>query len=116
MLDEILDCRQRLLDARVVGDDHLPIPLVERHVEIRTVAGTGVKGFSGDGGPAVQAQINNPFGLVRGPDGALYLCDCDNHRVRRIAPDGTISTYAGNGTRGHSGDGGPATEAAMDQP
>lgn len=84
--------------------------------EIRTIAGTGAKGFSGDGGPAARAQINNPFGLVRGPDGALYVCDCDNHRVRRIAPDGSISTHAGNGTRGHSGDGGPATEAAMDQP
>src|SRR5207247_1508809 len=84
--------------------------------EIHTIAGTGAKGFSGDGGPAAQAQINNPFGLTRGPDGALYVCDCENHRIRRIAPDGTISTYAGNGTAGHSGDGGPATAASMHEP
>jgi streptogramin lyase len=84
--------------------------------EIHTVAGTGAKGFSGDGGPAAQAQINNPFGIARGPDGALYICDCMNHRVRKVTPDGTISTYAGIGTPGHSGDGGPATQAAMNQP
>ena len=60
--------------------------------EIHTIAGTGVKGFSGDGGPAAKAQVNNPYGLTRGPDGALYFCDTDNQRVRKIAPDGTIST------------------------
>jgi streptogramin lyase len=84
--------------------------------EIRTVAGTGAKGFSGDGGPAAKAQMNNVFGLVRGPDGALYVCDTDNQRIRRIAADGTISTFAGNGTRGFSGDGGKALQAAMNEP
>ncbi len=83
---------------------------------ISTVAGTGAKGFSGDGGPAAQALLNNVFGLVRGPDGALYVCDTDNHRIRRIAPDGRISTVAGSGTRGYSGDGGPATAAALNEP
>ncbi len=83
---------------------------------VETVAGTGKKGFSGDAGPAGAAQINNPFGLVRGPDGALYVCDTDNHRVRRIARDGVISTVAGNGTRGYTGDGGPALAAAMNEP
>lgn len=84
--------------------------------EVRTFAGTGVKGNSGDGGSAEKAQLNNVFGIVRGPDGALYICDCDNHTVRRVAPDGTITTYAGNGTRGYSGDGGPATKASMNEP
>lgn len=84
--------------------------------EIRTFAGTGVKGFSGDGGPAEKAQLNNPFGVARGPDGALYICDTDNHRVRKVAPDGTISTVAGNGTRGWSGDGGPAIAASLNEP
>ncbi len=83
---------------------------------VSTVAGTGEKGFAGDGGPAVAAQLNNPFGLGRGPDGALYVCDTDNQRIRRIAPDGTISTVAGNGSHGWSGDGGPAAAAALNEP
>src|SRR5438874_12338614 len=84
--------------------------------EIRTVAGTGQKGFSGDRGPAEKALINNPFGLCRGQDGALYFCDTDNQRVRKIAANGTISTVAGNGTRGYAGDGGPALQAALNEP
>jgi streptogramin lyase len=84
--------------------------------EIRTVAGTGAKGFSGDGGLATAAQLNNPYGLTRGPDGALYICDMDNHRIRKIAPDGAISTVAGTGERGWSGDGGPALAAKLNEP
>jgi sugar lactone lactonase YvrE len=84
--------------------------------EIRTIAGDGTKGYSGDGGPADKARMNNVFGLVRGPDGALYVCDTDNQRVRRIGSDGLISTVAGNGKKGYSGDGGPATEAALNEP
>ena len=84
--------------------------------EIHTIAGTGVKGFAGDGGPADKAQLNNPFGVARGPDGALYICDTDNHRIRKIAPDGKISTIAGTGERGWSGDGGPALQAKLNEP
>ena len=80
--------------------------------EIHTIAGTGVKGFSGDGGPAAAAQLNNPFGIARGPDGALYICDMDNHRIRKVTPDGKITTVAGTGQRGWSGDGGPALQAS----
>ena len=83
---------------------------------VETFAGTGEKGFAGDGGPAKAAQFNNVFGITRGPDGALYVCDTDNQRIRRIARDGTVSTVAGNGARGYSGDGGPATKASLNEP
>lgn len=88
----------------------------ESRRRIVTFAGTGQAGFSGDGGPAIQARLDNPFGIVRGPDGALYVCDTNNHAVRRIAADGTISTIAGAGRRGYSGDGGPATKAELNEP
>ncbi len=81
-----------------------------------TFAGTGQAGYSGDGGPAAQAKLDQPFGIVRGPDRALYICDTNNHLVRRVAPDGTISTIAGVGKRGYSGDGGPATKAELNEP
>jgi sugar lactone lactonase YvrE len=80
------------------------------------IAGTGVAGFSGDGGPATAAQLNGPSGVTLGPDGSLYIADTMNHRVRRIAPDGTISTFAGIGVSGFSGDGGPAAAAQFSFP
>ena len=83
---------------------------------VSTFVGTGQKGFSGDGGPADKAQLNNVFAINRGPDGALYICDVDNQRIRRVAADGKIATVAGNGQRGYSGDGGPATQAALNEP
>src|SRR5437016_5037025 len=62
-----------------------------------TIAGTGEAGFSGDGGPAVKAQIDNPYGLVIGPDGALYFCEIGNHRIRRLdLKSGLISTALGD--------------------
>src|SRR5205823_371881 len=73
------------------------------------------KGAAGDGGPAVSAQVSDPTGLCRGPDG-LYFCDTDNHKIRRIATNGVITTVAGNGTKGYSGDGGPATAAQLAEP
>ncbi|MCE2514264.1 MAG: hypothetical protein J4F37_04495 [Acidobacteria bacterium] len=84
--------------------------------EIVTVAGNGTAGYSGDGGPAAQAQLNQPFGVVRGPNGDLYICDTGNHVIRRVAADGTIATVAGNGKAGYSGDGGPALEARLNEP
>ncbi len=83
---------------------------------IRTIAGTGAKGFSGDGGPATSARLDNPFGVVRGPDGAIWFCEYGSHTVRRIAKDGALSTVVGNGQMGYSGDGGPATAATLNQP
>lgn len=83
---------------------------------ISTVAGTGVRGFSGDGGPATAAEINDPFGVVRGPDGALWFCEYGGQRIRKIARDGKISTVAGTGQVGYTGDGGPALQATFNKP
>jgi streptogramin lyase len=84
--------------------------------QISTFAGTGKPGYSGDGGPATQAQLNNPYGVVRGPDGALYICDTDNHVIRKVSANGIISTVVGTGQRGYSGDGGPAKLAQLNEP
>ena len=83
---------------------------------VATFAGTGQKGVSGNGGPADKAQLNEPFGLSRGPDGAMYLCDTSNHMIRRVAADGTISTVVGSGQKGYGGDGGPALKAQLNEP
>jgi sugar lactone lactonase YvrE len=80
---------------------------------ITTVAGTGFGGYSGDGGPAVSARLFNPRGVAVDRDGNLYVADFYNRRVRKVSPDGTITTVAGNGGAGYSGDGGPATSAQI---
>lgn len=80
---------------------------------IATMAGTGVSAHGGDGGPATQASFDDPAGLALGPDGALFISDWRNARIRRVGPDGIITTVAGNGTRGYGGDGGPATAASL---
>jgi streptogramin lyase len=86
-------------------------------LSIVPLAGTGEQGYSGDGGPAAEARLNQPFGLTRGPDGALYVCDTGNHRVRRIDGEtGIITTVAGTGEKGYSGDGGPAINAKLNEP
>ena len=84
--------------------------------QVETFAGTGKAGGSGDGGPARQAQVNNPFGVVRGPDGAIYFCEYDGQVVRKVAADGTITTVAGSGQTGYAGDGGPALKASFNKP
>lgn len=83
---------------------------------IETVAGTGESGGSGDGGPAMEARLDRPSGVVVAEDGTLYIADTDNHRVRRVTPDGMIQTVAGTGTRGSEGGGGTATEAQLAGP
>jgi sugar lactone lactonase YvrE len=81
---------------------------------ISTVAGNGSAGFSGDGGPATAAGLARPFGLALDASGNLYFADTDNYRIRKVtAGSGIISTVAGNGSTGFSGDGGPATAARL---
>jgi len=84
---------------------------------ITTVAGNGVLGFSGDGGPATTASLAWPEGsLAIDNSGNLYIADTGNNRIRRVSPDGTMTTFAGRGLAGFSGDGGPVTNATFNEP
>jgi uncharacterized protein (TIGR03437 family) len=83
---------------------------------ITTVAGSGTPGFAGDGGAATSAQINGPFGVAVDAAGNLYIADTGNEVVRKVSPDGTMSTVAGTGTRGDLGDGGAARNAWLNGP
>jgi hypothetical protein len=83
---------------------------------ITTIAGTGTAGFSGDGGPAIFAQLYGPYSVTIDISGNIFIADVDNERIRKISPAGIISTVAGNGTAAYSGDGGPATAAALYEP
>lgn len=92
------------------------VRMVDPFGNISTVAGTGERGHSGDGGPAVAARLDYPTGVAVDQLGSLYIADGGNHRVRKVDPSGIITTIAGNGIEGFSGDGGPATEAVMNKP
>jgi streptogramin lyase len=83
---------------------------------ITTVAGSGEAGYSGDGGPATAARLNEPYGIVIGRTGNLYVADRLNAAVRRVDAAGTIATLAGTGTAGFAGDGGPAARAGLVEP
>jgi|SRR5579883_425302 len=84
---------------------------------ITSVAGTGEKGFAGDGGPAASAKLDQPFDVAFDKSGNFYFSDTNNHRVRRVdAKTGIITTVAGNGKKGFSGDGGKATDASLNEP
>ena len=93
---------------------------VELNGSLTTIAGTEAPGYSGDGGPANLATLNSPGGLAFGPDGGLYIADAGNNAIRRIAPDGTTMTVAGNGQSCPSnlpcGDDGPASAAQFSRP
>lgn len=78
---------------------------------ITTIAGNGTQGFSGDGGTATDAMLDQPNGLAVDVDGTLYIADRGNFRIRRVDPAGVIDTLAGAGVEGHAGDGGPALAA-----
>src|ERR1700722_4172221 len=79
-------------------------------MSVTTLIGTGVPGYS-------DTQVNNPYGLVVGPDGALYFCDLDNQRIRRLdLSTKRLTTIAGNGQKGYRGDGGPALETYLNMP
>jgi sugar lactone lactonase YvrE len=84
---------------------------------ISTVAGTGVAGFAGDGGPALQAQLNKPHEIQFGPDGRLYISDMSNHAIRALdLKSGILTTPIGTGKPGFSGDGGPGGKAQFRDP
>lgn len=89
---------------------------ISRDGTIITVAGTGTPGYSGDGGPAAVAQLNEPTGLSVDRDGSLYIADSGNHVIRRIVATGQITTVVGTGRPAYSGDGGTPREAALNNP
>lgn len=85
--------------------------------KVTTLAGTGIPGFSGDGGPASSAQLNSPGGVFIASDGTVYIADTGNHAIRKVDTKGVITTIAGTGGKaGFSGDGGPATQALLNSP
>ncbi len=83
---------------------------------ITTIAGNGTNGFSGNGGQATNAELSYPAGLAFDVIGNLYITDQYNYRIRKVNTAGVISTFAGNGTNGYSGDGAVATSAELDFP
>ena len=121
-LDALLDHPYRIRYHEATGDLYIAdrhnhvIRKVDSAGIITTVAGTGGAGYNGDGIPATQAQLNEPLDAKVGPDGALYIADTGNNRVRRVDASGIITTIAGTGIEGNSGDGGPATEAELFNP
>jgi sugar lactone lactonase YvrE len=112
------------LDGIAVSDDgtiYVSDSLANRVRRIRddvimTVAGNGDAAYSGDGGPGTEAAIQWPTAIELDREGNLLIADTYNHVIRKLAPDGTITTIAGNGTPGAAGDGGPATMAQLNQP
>jgi RHS repeat-associated protein len=92
------------------------IRMIDQHGLISTVAGNGEHGFAGDEGLAVEASLYSPAAIVTSRDGALYIADTANNRIRQVSIDGTISTYAGNGESGYGGDGGDAVSATLNRP
>jgi hypothetical protein len=117
--DMIADSAGNLYIADTV---HHRIRKVDRSGIITTVAGTGAllesgeSGYSGDGGPARKAMINFPDALALDKHGNLYFAELHNHIIRKVSPDGTISTVAGDGQPGYKGDGGRATKARLHTP
>ncbi|MFJ8713641.1 hypothetical protein ACIRD9_10705 [Streptomyces violaceus] len=90
-------------------DDEHSVPV------IRTVVGTEA-GFKGDNGPARKAELNGPYGIAVDSTGTLCFSERDKHRVRKVTTDGKISTVAGTGVAGFSGDKGPAVSAQLNHP
>jgi sugar lactone lactonase YvrE len=97
-----------------IADSNARIRKVDTFGIITTFAGIGgTGGFSGDGGPATAARLNHPWNLAADTSGNIYIADNINHRIRKVDPAGIITTVAGTGTTGFSGDGGPATDALI---
>lgn len=97
--------------------NHRVLRLDRKTGQLTTVAGTGVKGYRGDGGLATEAELNEPYEVRFDHDGNMYFVEMQNHLIRRIdAKTGKIETIAGTGKQGFSGDGGPATQAMFSRP
>ena len=94
----------------------LAAPAEAAQGDIFTFAGTGLSGFGGDGGPATSAALRQPTAVAWLADGSVLVADYGNHRIRRVSPSGQMTTVAGTGTAGYSGDGGPATSARLSWP
>lgn len=101
--------------GRLVFSDSARIWRIDADGMLRTIAGTGVSGYTGDGGAALSARLNTNR-IAYGPDGALYLADNSHHVIRRIDLNGIITTVAGTGSAGNSGDQGPARSAKLHAP
>jgi len=95
---------------------HYSIRKVSTSQIISTVAGNGSEGFSGDGGPATSAQLAEPQDVAVDSAGNFYIADMADQRIRKVGTDGTMSTVAGTGVQGYSGDGGAATAAQLSCP
>jgi trimeric autotransporter adhesin len=100
----------------IADHQNMRIRRVDKNGVISTVAGNGRRGFGGDGGPATRASLNRPNRVAVDRSGALYVADVGNHRIRKVDTRGIITTVAGNGSAGFSGDGGSATRASLDEP
>jgi gliding motility-associated-like protein len=103
--------RKPILLLLILGLCHVSVAQV-----ISTYAGTGIIGYSGDGGPATAAQLYDPFDVAADNAGNLYIADMMNNRIRKVNSAGMITTYAGTATLGYSGDGGPAVNANLYHP
>ena len=91
------------------------VRLIDTHGIISTVAGNGEQGYFGDHGPATLASLDTPTAVAVDSSGNIYIADSGNHRIRMVS-NGTITTFAGNGTAGFSGDGGTAANASLNRP
>ena len=100
----------------IADTNHHRIRRVRPDGVIVTVAGTGRQGFAGDGGSALRASLDRPFGVAALPNGGIIIADTGNDRVCVVAPDGHIETLAGTGVPGFAGDGGVPTAAQLDDP
>lgn len=109
--------RKRVISTGVVGGAKREIQVQVAGGTISTLAGTGASGYSGDGGAATSALLSHPEGLAVASNGDVYFSDTDNNVVRKVAlATGIITTVAGNGSPGSTGDGGPATSARLKAP
>ena len=100
----------------IADRDNHAIRRVDPSGTITTVAGSGERGFAGDDGPAIEAELSRPHGVAVDGVGNIYISDSDNHRIRKVDTSGVITTIAGTGEPGYSGDGGPALDAMIVDP